>query len=59
MPIIINDFEITTNAPSARSEERQEQAAESKQKQHIPIRPEDIERIQQRLQMRRARIWAE
>ncbi|MCO6434765.1 hypothetical protein [Nitrosomonas nitrosa] len=58
MAVIINDFEIVTT-PLENSTDRPEPVLDSEQNRTVPIRPEDIERIQQRLQLRRARIWAE
>ena len=58
MAVIINDFEIVAT-PLENLAERPEPVLEPEQNRTVPIRPEDIERIQQRLQLRRARIWAE
>ncbi|SEQ07190.1 hypothetical protein [Nitrosomonas ureae] len=57
MPVIINDFEIIS-APPPTPAEQQEAISVPKQEKPMTIRPEDIERIQQRQQLRRARVWA-
>jgi hypothetical protein len=57
MPIIINDFEIITAPPPAKAEQ-QESMSVPKQEKSMQIRPEDIERVHQRLQLRLARVSA-
>lgn len=57
MPVIINDFEIISAPPAPAAQ--QEPVSAPRQEQAMPVRAEDIERIQQHLQQRQARIWAE
>jgi hypothetical protein len=57
MPVIINDFEIIT-APLPTPAEQQQPVQTPKQEHSMPLRPQDIDRIQQRQQLRLARVWA-
>jgi hypothetical protein len=57
MPVIINDFEIISVPPPTPAEQHDAIPA-PKQENPMTIRTEDIERIQQRLQQRLARVWA-
>jgi hypothetical protein len=57
MPVIINDFEVVTAAPTQQDQHLKEpQAAPSGPPP--PPRPEDLERIQRRFVQRRVRLWA-
>ncbi len=58
MPVIINDFEIIS-APQPTPAENEKAISTANEEKPMAIRPEDIERIQQRLQLRSARVWAE
>ena len=58
MPVIINDFEITPAPPPVQAKQL-ESTSDQKQEKPMPIRHEDIKRIQQHLQSRHARVWAE
>lgn len=56
MPVIINEFEIVTASPPAPAGPEQAPQASKPTPQ---LRPEDIERIQQRQRLRLARVWAD
>jgi hypothetical protein len=57
MPVIINEFEIIPAPSPAAPEEKR--VAQDREHEPPPLRPEDIERILQRLQQHLARVWAE
>lgn len=58
MPVIINEFEIVTAPPSAPAGPEQPPTPQAS-KPTPQLRPEDIERIQQRQRLRLARVWAD
>lgn len=56
MPVVINEFEIITEQPSA--PQGQEQTRPAPEQEQATLRPEDIERIQRHFRRRLARIHA-
>lgn len=58
MPIIINEFEIVPAPPSPPGEAAAP-VARKENEEEPPLRPEDIERIEERQRQRRLRVWAD
>lgn len=58
MAVIINEFEIVATPPPAPAGPEQAPAPQAS-KPTPQLRPEDIERIQQRQRQRLARVWAD
>ncbi len=58
MGVIINEFEIITEQQPEPSGQ-QDSSGQTNTARQTCLRPEDIERIQQRRRERQARVWAD
>jgi hypothetical protein len=59
MPVVINEFEIVTQPPSASGETGEPGGQRQEAVPLEALRPEDIVRIYQHHQQRIARVWAD